>query len=53
MRKSTSLTLFIILASSVSAFAQDAQTFCNFDDGNQVTIQYQPNVKEEARNGRV
>jgi hypothetical protein len=53
MRMSTSLVLFIILALSVSVFGQDAQTFCNFDDGNQVTIQYQPNVKEEAHNGRV
>jgi hypothetical protein len=34
--------------------AQDSQsTYCNFDDGNQVTAQYNPVVKEQPRNGRV
>lgn len=37
---------------SAAAFGQ-AQTYCNFADGNQVTIQYQSTVKEEPRNGRV
>jgi Protein of unknown function (DUF2911) len=54
MRMSTSpALLLLILASAATAFAEDAQTFCNFDDGNQVTIQYQPTVREEPRNGRV
>ena len=36
------------------ALAQDPQTaYCNFDDGNQVTMQYSPKVKEEPRNGRI
>jgi hypothetical protein len=57
MRTSTSLApavigLFVI-ASAANVFAQDAQTYCNFTDGNQVTIQYHPTVKEEPRNGRV
>ena len=35
-------------------FAQDPQTaFCNFEDGNQVSIQYSPKPKEEPHNGRV
>lgn len=55
MRTSTSPVLFFILifVFAATAFAQDAQTFCNFDDGNQITIQYQPTVKEEPRNGHV
>ncbi|HEY7354335.1 MAG TPA: DUF2911 domain-containing protein [Terriglobales bacterium] len=47
------VTVLLVVASSVSLFAQDAQTFCNFEDGNQVTIQYHPIVKEEPHNGRV
>src|SRR5438270_13229195 len=43
--------LFVI-ASAATAFGQ-AQTYCNFEDGNQVTIQYNPTVKEEPHNGRV
>jgi hypothetical protein len=45
------IALFII-ASAATAFGQ-AQTYCNFADGNQVTIQYNPTVKEEPHNGRV
>ena len=45
--------VLFVLASAATAFAQDAQTYCNFTDGNQVTIQYHPTVKEEPRNGRV
>src|ERR1700747_1057452 len=56
MRKPTSqvpavMVLFVI-ASAATAFGQ-AQTYCNFADNNQVTIQYNPTVKEEPRNGRV
>ena len=48
----TAIVLFV-LASAEIAFAQDAQTYCDFADGNQITIQYHPAVKEEPRNGRV
>ncbi|HKW16361.1 MAG TPA: DUF2911 domain-containing protein [Terriglobales bacterium] len=54
MRTPTSLVLlFLLLATSTAVFAQNAQTYCNFEDGNQVTIQYNPTPKEEPRNGRV
>lgn len=51
-------TLVLLLASCLafmtSALAQQTQsTFCNFDDGNQITVQYNPNVTEPPRNGRV
>jgi hypothetical protein len=56
MRKPTSqvpaVIVLFVLASAVTAFGQ-AQTYCNFEDGNQVTIQYNPTVKDEPRNGRV
>jgi hypothetical protein len=56
MRMSTSqvpavMVLFVV-AAAVAAFGQ-AQTYCNFADNNQVTIQYNPTVKEEPRNGHV
>src|ERR1700722_12675490 len=47
------VTVLFVIASAANVFAQDAQTYCNFTDGNQVTIQYHPTVKEEPRNGRV
>lgn len=50
-RVSAVMVLFVI-ASAATAFAQ-AQTYCNFTDGDQVTIQYNPTVKDEPRNGRV
>ncbi|OLE14549.1 MAG: hypothetical protein AUG89_01460 [Acidobacteria bacterium 13_1_20CM_4_56_7] len=57
MRTSTSLApvvaVLFVIASAANVFADDAQTYCNFTDGNQVTIQYHPTVKEEPRNGRV
>ena len=48
-------SLLILLASvTVTSLAQDPQTtYCNFEDGNQVSIQYNPTVKEQPRNGRV
>ena len=56
MRMPTSLAaavmVLFVVASAVAAFGQ-AQTYCNFEDTNQVTIQYNPTVKEEPRNGRV
>lgn len=47
------LLLLMLMGSAASLFAQDAQTFCNFADDNQVTIQYHPTPKEEPHNGRV
>jgi hypothetical protein len=42
--------IFLVLGAS----AQDPQnTFCNFADDNQITIQYSPDVKEAPKNGRV
>lgn len=42
------------LALSTVAFAQNPQTaYCNFEDGNQVSMQYQAKVKDEPKNGRV
>lgn len=44
----------VVTAMSTGALAQDPQsTYCNFDDGNQVSIQYNATVKEAPRNGRV
>ena len=44
----------LILLFVVSAGAQEAQSaFCNFDDDNQVSIQYKANVTEAPRNGKV
>jgi len=43
-----------ILLFAASAFAQDVQsTFCNFDDENQISIQYTPVVKDPPRFGKV
>ena len=43
-----------ILLVAVSASAQEPQSaFCNFDDDNQVSIQYSPVVKDAPRNGKV
>lgn len=48
------LLLAGVFACSASSLAQDTQnTYCDFDDGNQVNVQYSPNVKEQPRNGRV
>jgi len=55
MRTSTFLVLVflsVIILSAIS-FAQDSETYCNFDSGNQVKAQYSPTVKEEPHNGRV
>jgi hypothetical protein len=51
-------TLMLVLAASFAfsagALAQDTQNAsCDFEDGNQVTAQYSPTVKEQPRNGRV
>ena len=48
-------SLFLLLiAFSASGLAQDSETrSCDFTDGNQITMQYSPRVKEEPRNGHV
>jgi hypothetical protein len=44
----------VFLSISIPALAQDLQSsFCSFDDGGQVSVQYNPKVKEQPRNGRV
>src|SRR5947209_13880347 len=52
MRKFSLFLLLIALAAT--GLAQDSETrSCDFADGNQITMQYSPRVKEEPRNGRV
>jgi hypothetical protein len=49
-----SLLAGLLILFAMHAVAEDPQTaYCNFEDGNQVSIQYSPKVKEEPRNGRV
>ena len=46
--------LAIVAITAAPSLAQDPQTTsCNFEDGNQVSIQYQQTVKDEPHNGRV
>jgi hypothetical protein len=53
MRTLTSLLAFFTFFVAGS-LAQDSQTtFCNFDDGNQISVQYTPTVKEQPHNGKV
>ena len=53
MRTYTALAGLVSLF-SVAAVAQDIKSaYCNFDDDNQVTIQYNPIVKDPPRNGKV
>ena len=48
------LIFVVVTALSFSAFSQDPQTtYCSFDDGNQVSIQYSATVKDAPRNGKV
>jgi hypothetical protein len=48
----SSLGILVLLAGL--GFAEDSQsTYCTFEDGNQVSIQYSPSVKDQPRNGRV
>jgi hypothetical protein len=48
----TIMLLAVSFALSASALAQQNAS-CDFDDGNEVNIQYSPTVKEQPRNGRV
>lgn len=48
----TIMLLAVSFALSASALAQQ-NAFCDFEDGNQITVQYSPTVKEQPRNGHV
>ena len=48
----TIMLLAVSFALSASALAQQ-NVSCDFDDGNQVNVQYSPTVKEQPRNGHV
>jgi hypothetical protein len=53
MRILASLLAVVFLLAGVG-FAEDNQTtYCTFEDGNQVSVQYIPSVKDPPRNGRV
>jgi DUF2911 family protein len=53
MRTLTSLLAWMVVVAA-NSLAQDAQTtYCDFEDGNQISVQYNPTVKEQPRNGRV
>ena len=48
------LLLAVVGMTAVSSGAQDPRTaYCNYEDGNQVSMQYHATVKEEPKNGRV
>ena len=48
------MLLALCSAFSASALSQATQdTYCNFEDGNQVSVQYNPHVTEQPHNGRV
>ncbi len=51
------LLLAVLVISAPAVIAQDAQdtqtTYCDYEDGSQVTLHYNPVVKDAPRNGRV
>jgi hypothetical protein len=50
----TLILLAVCLLISVSDLAQEPHsTYCDFEDGNQVSVQYSSAVKDQPRNGRV
>jgi hypothetical protein len=53
MRASLSL-LCVLIVFAARGLAQTTQTaYCEYQDGGEVSIQYNPSVKEEPKNGRV
>jgi hypothetical protein len=53
MRTHLALAGLVVLF-SVAGVAQDVKSgYCNFDDDNQVSIQYNPSVKDPPKNGKV
>lgn len=53
MRAFISLAAFITICAAASLSQDTQSTYCNFDDGNQISIQYNPTVKEQPHNGHV
>ena len=52
--RNSALALGIVAIAAAPGLAQDPQTaVCNFEDGNQVSMQYTAAVKDEPHNGRV
>jgi hypothetical protein len=52
--RDSALALAIVAIVAARGLAQDPQTaYCNFEDGNQVSIQYPAAVKDEPHNGHV
>ena len=46
--------LAVVAIAAGGALAEDPQTaYCDFQDGNQVSMQYHARVRDEPRNGRV
>lgn len=44
----------LLVMAAAGGLAQNTQTaYCNYEDGNQVSIQYRPTVNEEPKNGHV
>ena len=53
MRMLASILAMLFLLAADGLAQDDQTTYCTFDDGNQVSIQYRPSVKDPPRNGRV
>jgi hypothetical protein len=52
--RNSALALAIVAIAAAQSLAQDSQTaVCNFEDGNQVSMQYSAAVKDEPHNGHV
>jgi hypothetical protein len=52
--RNSAIALAIVAIAAARSLAQDPQTaYCNFDDGNQASMQYTAAVKDEPHNGRV
>jgi hypothetical protein len=52
--RTLAVVLGLICLMAVQAVAQDPRTaYCTFEDGNEISMQYSPKVKEEPHNGRV
>jgi Protein of unknown function (DUF2911) len=45
--------LAVVVMAASGCLAQDQTAYCNYEDGNQVSMQYHAAVKEELRNGHV
>ena len=52
MRMLVSLAIVFLLV-GVGVADDNQTTYCNFDDGSQVSVQYNASIKDSPRNGRV